>query len=210
MKTEKKKMTFLAALLAGALACAAPIQGFAASLGLTTGSPTLEASLASVDYLVFDSDGDLSTSGAAVDSSVGVSPTGFTELGFGVGFSLTDPLSGFDGGFEVVDEDLIDPLFLGGDLIAVGYTEDVFEFQFGNLVGSAAGDFGDSVLMVVTLFDSLGDNPFAGLSDGEFYDASIIVSSVVPSPVPIPAALPLFLSALVGFGWLGRKQRSKG
>jgi len=191
------------------LVCAAPIQGFAASLGLTTGSPTLEASLAFIDYIDFDPDGDLSTFGAEVDSSVGVSPTGFTELSFGVGFSLTDPTSDFTGGFDVFDDDGFG-FFLSGDLIAVGYTEDVFEFQFGNLVGSAAADFGDSVLMVVTLFDSLGDNPFAGLVDFESYGASISVSSVVPSAVPIPAALPLFLSAIAGLGWLGRKQRSKG
>lgn len=202
MKTDVKKTPLIAILLTSILACAFPMRGFTAPLGLTTSSPTLEVSFAFIDYFDFGPDGDLSTSGAEVVSAIDVFPSGFTELGFGVGFSLADPTSDFAGGFDVFDEA---GFFLGGDLVAVGFDTDAFEFQFGDLSGSAASDFGDSVLMAINVA-SLGNNPFAGLVDGEFYEASITVSRVVSGTVPTPATLPLFLFASAGFGWIGRKR----
>jgi len=176
-----------------------PGYSVAAPLGLSTELPTLEASFAFVDYLEFGADGDLSTFGAEIDFTDGVSPVGFTELGFGVGFSLADPTVGATGGFDIFDEN---GLFLAGNLIAVGFFDDVIELQFGDLTAAGAGSFGSSVLAQIAFFEVLGPDPFAALVDGNFYDALITVSNVVDiSSVPIPGILPLFLLGLVGLGF---------
>lgn len=194
-------------LFASLAMLALPAYVLPASLGLTTGSPSLTSSFSLVDYLEFAPDGDLSTFGAEIDSTDGVAPVGFTELSFGVGFALSDPTVGATGGFDIFDED---GFFLGGDLIAVGFAEDVIEFQFGTLSGAGVGGFGSSVLVQVLFDDALGSNPFASLVDGEFYTGSITVSNVVDvSPVPLPAALPLFLSGLIGLGWLGKRRSQR-
>lgn len=203
-----KNRFFSAILLAGALALSVPTFSFAASLGLTTVAPTLKAGLATIDYLEFGPDGDLSTFGAEVDFTDGVSPVGLTEIGFGVGFSLTNPTLGATGGFDIFDED---GFFLGGDLIAVGFSNDVIELQFGNLMGAGAGSFGASVLALIAFDDQLGPDPFASLVDGEFYPASITVSNVraVDAAVPEPATLLLVLTALAGSGWIGRRRNDR-
>lgn len=194
---------FLTAIfLTGIMAAFMPVHSFAATLGLSTESPTLGASFASIDYLEFGSDGDLSTFGAEVDFTDGISSVGITEIGFGMGFSLIDPTVGATSGFDVFNED---GLFLAGDLIAVGFTENIIELQFANLSGLGSGSFGSSVLALITFDDALGPNPFVSLIDGEFYTASVSISNVANiSSVPLPAALPLFLSALVGLGWVGK------
>ncbi|SIO45964.1 VPLPA-CTERM protein sorting domain-containing protein [Rhodovulum sp. ES.010] len=186
-----------AALVTAGLAFGA-LQAQAASLGLPTGAPSLSSSAAFIDYIEFAPDGDLSTFGAAVDSTDGVSPTGLTEIGFGVGFSLADPTAEATGGFDVFDED---GLFLAGDLLAVGFTEDVIEFRFGNLSGSGAGAFGSSVLALIAFDDPLGANPFDSFADGDFYSASITISNVVP----LPAGLALLLGGLGGMALLRRR-----
>ena len=199
-----KNKYFAAILLAGTLALAMPVHSFAASLGLSIALPTLQASISSIDYLEFGPDGDLSTFGAGVDITDGVSPVGVTGLGFGIGFSLANPIIGATGGFDVTDQN---GLFLTGNLIAVGFSDDVIELQFGSLSGAGAGSFGSTVLARLAFGDPLGPNPFISLVDGEFYSASITISNV--SAVPLPAALPLFLSALFGFGWIGKRSRKK-
>lgn len=177
----------------------------AATLSLATETPNFSSSSAFVDFLNFDPDGDLSTFGADVDFTNGVSPVGFTELGFGIGYSLADPTGTATGGFDVTDEN---GLLLGGDLLAVGFSEDVIELQFDNLIGSGAGSFGSSVLMVVAFsdsFDELGSNPFDDFADGFFYDATISVSNV--AAIPLPAGLPLLLTGFLGLGLLARRRK---
>ncbi len=169
----------------------------ATTLGLTTQDPSLDSSFAFVDYFEFNSSGDLSSFGGIIDSSSGISPFGLTEFSFGIGFSLSDPTNTAAGGFDVFDGN---GLFLSGDLLAVGYTENVIEFQFDQLTGSAAGSFGSSALMLISFVDQLGTNPFAALVDGTFYDASVKIASVVPlsEPTILPMfALALFLISLV-------------
>lgn len=169
----------------------------AATLGLTTQIPSIETSFAFIDFFESGSEGILTSFGGEVDSFNGVTSTGFTNLSFGVGFSLADPTTGTAGGFDVFDGA---GLFLGGDLAAVGFTEDVIEFQFNNLVGSAAGSFGTSVLALINFDDALGLNPFSGFIDGSFYTTSVSISSVLPvvsAAVPEPTMLSIFLLALL-------------
>lgn len=181
---------------AGLIFSSAGMSG-AASLGLTTSDPTMEASLAFVDYLEFGPDGDLSTFGAEVDSSNGISTSGITELGFGFGFETSDPTNTASGGFDIEDAN---GLVLAGDLIAIGFTEDVIEAQFGNLSGSEAELFGSSILATISFADPLGLNPFAKMNDGDFFEATVLISNVGGTTVvPVPASLPLLL---LGFGGL--------
>jgi len=191
-------------MLTGVLALFMPTHLLAAPLGLSTGSPTLGASFAFIDYLEFGPDGDLSTFGAEVDFTDGVSTTGFTELSFGVGFSLADPTSGATGGFDVFDDN---GLYLAGSLFAVGFSDDLIELQFDNLLGAGTGSFGSSVLASIAFDDALGSNPFVSLIDGEFYTASITLSNVADdvASVPLPATLSLFLSGLFFLSWVKKR-----
>jgi len=182
-------------------------QAMAASLGLTTGTPSLMSDTAFIDVLHFGPDGDLSTFGAEVITSNGVAPVGFTEIGFGIGYGLADPTGTFSGGFDIFDEA---GAFLAGDLLAVGFTENVIEFEFGNLTGSGAASFGASVLALVSFDDPLGANPFDGLNDGASLSATVSFANVVdPSvaPVPLPAGLPLLLVGLSAIAVTRRRVR---
>jgi hypothetical protein len=180
-------------------------QGFAATLGLTTGVPSLSSSMATIDYLDLNPDGELSAVSAEVDSTGGVTTNGFTTIDFVAGFALADPTDVLDfsfGGFlDVSDED---GQFLVGDLFGIGFTENAIELQFNNLTGSGAGNFGSSVLALISFTIPLGLNPFTALNDGDFLDAEISVSNV--APVPLPAGLPLILSALFGLGVVARRK----
>lgn len=175
-----------------------------ASLGLTPGSPILTAPDAFIDYLEFGPDGDLSTFGAVVASAQGTLPDGFTEIGFGVGFSLSDPTLDATGGFDVFDES---GFYLGGELAAVGFFTDSIELQFDVLGGSGAADFGSSVLAVITFGLPLGDTPFQALFDGDSIEASITLSGFSPvTPVPLPPGLLLLIVGLSGMGLLRRQK----
>ncbi len=176
------------------------ITATAASLGLTTQSPTLGSSSAFIDYLEFGGDGDISSFFNSLNSSSGVTPVGLTDLSFGVGFSLATPTVGATGFFDIFDDN---GQFLAGDLFAVGFTEDIIELQFNNLIGSAAGSFGNSVLALVTFDDPLGPNPFNSFIDGNFYTASVSISDVVATVTSVsePAILSIFILALFLMGF---------
>lgn len=161
-------------------------------LGLDTEAPFIRSSLASIDYLDFSPDGDLSTFGSVVDFTDGISPNGLSKIGFGVGFDLSFPTIGATGGFDIFDQN---GLFLGGDIKALGFTDNIIQFQFGSLVGSANADFGSSILMTITFSDSLGANPFNSFVDGESYAASISLSRV--TAVPEPPSLGLVMSTFL-------------
>lgn len=213
------KTKLCAFLLAMLLLVAIPLTGSAASLGLTTGTPIITAGSTSVEYLDdvgFGADltnaFSLDTSVTAVDSVTFAGPADLTFTFFG--FNPLDPMDltlpySPSGGFDIVDDGSV---FLQGDaVIDVGFREDAIEIQFGNLSGTGASIFGDSILLEVLFADPLGDpNPFNALQ-ANAYDASVTVSNVVPTPIPIPIpVLPMFLSPLIAFGWLGRKHRSRG
>jgi len=192
-------------LFVGALAISAMVAGTssAATLGLTSEAPILSSSTAFIDFFDLDPDGDLSAFGAEVDTTDGVSTVGFTEIGFGFGYSLSDPSGDFSGGFDVFDED---GEFLAGELLAVGFTEDLIELQFGNLGGAGAGVFGSSVLIMISFDDSLGPNPFSAFVDGDVLGASISIASV--APIPLPAGLPLLLTGIGGIALLRRRGKA--
>ncbi len=163
----------------------------AATLGLTTGNPTLESNSTTIDYLEFGGDGDLSSFFNSIDSSNGVTPIGLTDFSFGAAFPLATPTIGATGFLDIFDDN---GQFLAGDLLAVGFTEDVLELQFNNLIGSAAGSFGSSVLALITFNDPLGLNPFSSLIDGDFYTASVNISNVIS--VSEPTVLSIFILIL--------------
>lgn len=196
-----KKIIF-STLLTITLFFSAQFTATAAALGLTTQGPTLGSSFAFVDYLEFGGDGDLSSFFNSIDSSSGVTPVGFTDLSFGVGFSLATPTVGATGFFDIFDDN---GQFLAGDLLAVGFTEDVIELQFNNLIGSAAGSFGSSVLTLITFDDPLGPNPFDSFLDGDFYTASVSISNVVT--VTEPTILSMFILTLLLMGFTRLRYR---
>ncbi len=176
-----------------------------ATLGLNTGTPTVSASEVFVDFLNDDPFGDLSAFGAVTGEN-GVVLAALAELGVGVGFDLSDPTSGLTGGFDILDDI---GSFLGGDLIAVGFAEDLIELQFGNLTGYGVDAFNSTVLMTIVFDDpanALGANPFDDLVEGFPYEASITIANV--TPVPLPAALPLLLVGLAGMGALSRRKKA--
>ncbi len=179
----------------------------AASLGLTTQSPTLGSSSVLVDYLEFGTDGVLLSFDSEIDSSSGVTPVGFTDLAFDASFPLLTPTSGATGFFDIFDNggQFLGDQFLGGDLLAVGFTEDVIELQFGNLFGPAVGSFGSSVLALVTFDDPLGPNPFNSFVDGDSYFASVSISNVA-SVVPEPNVLAILLIGLFGISFYRRNR----
>ena len=118
---------------------------------------------------------------------------------------MSDPTGDFGGGFDVLDDD---GEFLAGDILAVGFTQDVIEFQFGNLSGAGAGDFGTSVLALIAFDDPLGPDPFRAFTDGDLLSASITISRVAAvTPVPLPAGLPLLLTGALGLGLLRRRAK---
>jgi len=82
--------------------------------------PVLSAPVATIDYIEFFGDADISGFGIAVDGTPG-------ELSFGMGFSLADPTFVF-GGFAIDD---VASTVLDGELTAVGFVGDTLEFRDG-------------------------------------------------------------------------------
>ncbi len=190
------KGNVLGVILSGLLILSSGVST-AATLGLTTDSPRLGASDALMDYFEFSTDGDLSSFGSLIDSAVGVSPAGLAEISFGFGFDLLNPTVGGSGGFDIFDNSGI---FLAGDLLAVGFREDLIELQFNNLTGFSASSFNASVLLEVLFDEPLGLNPFESLSDGSTYSGQLHLSNVI-SAVPVPATFYLMLLALGLLSW---------
>lgn len=183
---------FITTAVFGATLMLTAPQVFAATLGLTTGLPSVTSNSATTDYIEFGARGDFSSFGSAVTSTDGITLTGPGEIGFGVGFDLSTPTVGADGGFNIVDNS---GEFLAGDLLAVGFTTNSIELQFGNLTGSGAGGFGTSVLALISFDTALGANPFADFKDGAVMASDITIANII-SPIPLPAGLPLMLTGL--------------
>lgn len=189
-------------VLFGALALSlASLSAQAATLGLTTSAPTVGAE-GVVDYLEFGSDGDLSMFGAPVFTSSLTTIGAGAEVGFGIGFSLSDPEIGASGGFEIYDDQ---GLYLSGDLLALGFREyrtfdGLIELHFGSLTGRGVSEWTETLLMTV-MFDGAGEDVFGSFFDGDFYDVDIGIFAVhsdqsPPSPIPLPASAFLLFAGL--------------
>lgn len=190
-----------------AIATSFPLLSHATTLGLEKGSPSLSSGAALIDYLEFGTDGDLSVFGVLVEEASEVPPSGVAEIGFGVGFLRDSPIGNATGGFDIFDDE---GLFLGGDLIAIGFQENTLELQFSNLVGAGSKFFDLSVLMVLEFADSLGSNPLTSLVDGEAYLATISLFNVRnASAIPTPGTLSLAILALFGLSWLQKKRAER-
>ncbi len=189
------KLKFYYALLVIALLFSTTFTTTVATLGLTTDNPTLGSSSTTIDYLEFGSDGDLSSFFNTIDSSSGVTPIGLTDFSFNAAFPLAIPTIGATGFLDIFDDN---GQFLSGDLFAVGFTDDVIELQFNNLIGSASGSFGNSILALITFDSPLGTNPFNSLTDGDFYTASVSISNVVSTAIFEPNILALFAIGFIG------------
>ncbi|MEM9342042.1 MAG: VPLPA-CTERM sorting domain-containing protein [Pseudomonadota bacterium] len=169
----------------------------AASLGLTTGDPTILAD----DTVLLFGFGDL-IAGASVTSDSG----GLGSLGE-VFFSVNESFGGFS-----VDEVPFNEALASSTLLATGFTDGTAEFQFGGLTGTAAAQFGASALIEVTFLDDLGPRTslFDGLVDDEFYGANISISSVQSTVIPLPATALLLATGLLGIGMLRRQRKTGG
>ena len=200
----------------GALALSiASLSAQAATLGLATSAPTVGAD-GVVDYLEFGPDGDLSMFGVPVHTSSLTTIGAGAEVGFGIGFSLSDPESGASGGFEIYDDQ---GLYLSGDLLALGFRafrafDGLIELHFGSLTGRGVSEWTDTLLMTV-IFDGTGEDVFGSFFDGEFYDVEIGMFAVTsdappPSPIPLPDSAFLLLAGLgtMAAGRLSLKRRT--
>ena len=189
------RMRDAAAVLAVITALATTPAAQAAPLDLDTTTPMLTAAGAFVDFLSFDPDGDLSTFFAEVTTFDGIVSNAPADISFGVGFSVANPVTSFSGGLDIFDNVGV---FLRGDIAAIGFAEDLIEFEFDNLSGPGIASFGNSVLLSIDFTDSLGANPFDSLVDGQSYEASLTLANV--AAIPTPAVLPLLLAGLGAFG----------
>jgi hypothetical protein len=204
----------LFAFIAGSWASAS-----AATLGLTTGDPTIVAEDATVVYSESDPTADLFTLGATIDVAQGIGGTLLSTLGFTLTFPIDDPLSPLFASLTIRND--AGGLFLGSvSLVALGFDDTLIELQFGDLSGAGVGDFGETVLLTILFGDllpqpqvasllsgQLGANPFDDLVPG-IYTADIEVANVLPNTqvVPLPATLPLLGAALLGLA----AQRRRG
>lgn len=184
----------------------------AAGLDVTLVDPTIEASQAEVFYSVIGgTQGDISIFSAPVTGLTGVlfGMPGTVDLG--IQYDLAAPDLTVTGGFSVYD-DTFAPV-LSGDVVKIGYGEDMIELLFDTLQGSAAASFSSQALMRIVFAVALdptvdGDNPLDGLVDFGDYDVSVTISNVATSEVPVPAGLPLVLTSAAALAWVGRRKRS--
>lgn len=192
----------IAALAIGLAAFTAADQADAAPLNYAIDAPTIEIPFATADYIEDFGFGDLSMF-FAEGLSTGTPHAGVLFVSFTLGF---DPLApaGTELGALFSEDD--DGAFLDGDVLATGFRDrDVLQVLFGNLSGSAAGEFGRFALMeLVFIFPEAGRDPLTTLTDGETYEVFATVYSA--TPIPLPAALPLMGAALGGLVLLRRRR----
>ena len=201
LKTERLTMkTLLTSLALGLAAFGAAERAHAASLDVVTGAPVIDVPSATADYSEVSGAGDLSLFDAEA-LSPDLSSTGTLLLNLAVNFDASAPSATADG--VLLSEDDDGP-FLDGTLVEAGYDNDILQLLYGDLTGSAAGDFGGFALLEV-FFIALfpGTDPLSNLVDGITYDVSATVSSA--APIPLTAGLPLLLAGLGGLLMLRRR-----
>jgi hypothetical protein len=201
-------MSKATAAILTAAACAMTQTANAAPLDLETITPTFTAANSTVEFFEdFPSlgEGELLAFGATITAADGVNPIAPATIDFTFGFPLTDPTDNPSGFFDVVDGSFSSVLS-GDTVLALGFSENLVEVQFGNHTGSAGTDFNDSVLLSIAFADDLGADPFGALVGGGFYDATLTLANV--AEVPAPAALPLLLTGLAGLALFRKRART--
>jgi len=185
----------------------------AATLGLITEEPILEASDVDLDYIEIDFGGtpdpdeaDLSGFGAPITSDMGlVSPlVDPASLEISLFYDLLDPVGTAAGSVIVTDDFTFDEL-LAGDVVAVGFEDGLLELELGFLSGSLAPEFGAGALVEIFFGTGFGD-PFDTFVDGDFLLASAKISAI--APIPLPAGGALLATALVAAAGLRRRQKA--
>lgn len=196
-------MNFLKSTIAGmAVAVITAGNAFAGVFPVTATDPSVSATPVDVDIVNLGSSIDLFGL-FDISSSSGIMPNGLAAGDFLLTLDTVDPSFSF-GDFTIDDDD---GLFLSGDLSDFTTSDDLIEVLFENVNGSAAGDFGSSVLASIAFNSAVGDP--LGL-DGIF-DATVTFSAVDTgvAPIPLPAALPMLAGGLGLIGFVGMRRKRK-
>lgn len=164
----------------------------------------LQADAASLNYLEFAGDGDLSAFDVVFDDVSGLVPSGTIRVSLGLVFSLADPAASPAGGLAAVDDA---GLLVGGDLLSLAGAANAIRFTLGNLDGHAAAMFGSAISGVIEFDPFLAVDPFTALVDGTSYTARLRLEGEPVTAVSAPG-----MPWLVGAGLMAlfavRRRRS--
>jgi hypothetical protein len=146
------------------------------------------------DFLTFDA--PIIGQGFPVTSDL------FADLN--LNFDLTDPYADAESFFALRQGR---KTVLDGVLGTVAPQTDMLSLIFTDLTGDLASVFGSGLMVELSFFDMLGDNPLAALIDGGSYEFAYMVEGIIQTaPVPLPADGLLLLS---GVGLLALRRRVK-
>ncbi|MGC9417982.1 MAG: hypothetical protein ACP5EN_03335 [Rhodovulum sp.] len=180
------------ALVSLALSVATAGVASAASLGLATKAlPVVDIVFAEAVYFETGGTGDLFWTAPALGLATAVPSASEAEFDIALTFDIANPYGSVTGALLSADRD--GNPYLEGDLVAIGFQDDLLELLFGNLSGSAAPAFGSQALVELFFIGPVGADPLAGLSDLGVYD----LAGTIVAPVPLPGGLPLLAGGVV-------------
>jgi len=118
-------------------------------------------------------------------------------------FDFSSPVDAFAFNFGGFDARWVVAGYSGTDALidALPLSYPIFDSNLGEYYGISGGGIAYAILTQ----QSFGDNDLVWV-DNFTYSGTLAGG---PSVVPLPAALPLFLSGLIGLGFLGRKRRQR-